>query len=101
MPLVGTREMFKVALEQGFAVGAFNVNDMEIVQGIVDAAREEGAPLILQVSAGARKYASQAYLTKLVEAALLTADLPSPSISTTAKTSRSAKTASTAASPPS
>jgi len=76
MPLVGTKEMFKVALEQGFAVGAFNVNNMEIIQGIVEAAAEEQAPLILQVSAGARKYARQEYLMKLVEAALQTADLP-------------------------
>ena len=76
MPLVGTKEMFKVAYNGGFAVGAFNVNNMEIVQGIVDAAAEERAPLILQVSAGARKYARQEYLMKLVEAALLTADLP-------------------------
>jgi len=76
MPLVGTREMFEVSYGGGFAVGAFNVNNMEIIQGIVEAAAEEDAPLILQVSAGARKYARQEYLTKLVEAALLTADLP-------------------------
>ena len=76
MPLVGTREMFRIAYQQGFAVGAFNVNNMEIIQGIVDAAKEENAPLILQVSAGARKYARQEYLMKLIEAALLTADLP-------------------------
>ncbi len=76
MPLVGTKEMFKVAYDGGFAVGAFNVNNMEIVQGIVDAGAEADAPLILQVSAGARKYARQEYLRKLVEAALETADLP-------------------------
>jgi fructose-bisphosphate aldolase class II len=76
MPLVGTKEMFKVAYGGGFAVGAFNVNNMEIVQGIVEAAAEENAPLILQVSAGARKYARQEYLMKLIEAALQTADLP-------------------------
>ncbi len=76
MPLVGTKEMFEISYGGGFAIGAFNVNNMEIIQGIVDAAAEEDAPLILQVSAGARKYASQAYLTKLVEAALETADLP-------------------------
>lgn len=76
MPLVGTKEMFHVAYDGGFAVGAFNVNNMEIIQGIVEAAGEADAPLILQVSAGARKYARQEYLTKLVEAALLTADLP-------------------------
>ena len=57
MPLVTTTEMFKKAYEGGYAVGAFNVNNMEIVQGIVDAAKEEQSPLILQVSAGARKYA--------------------------------------------
>lgn len=55
MPLVTTTEMFKKAYEGGYAVGAFNVNNMEIVQGIVDAAKEEQSPLILQVSAGARK----------------------------------------------
>ncbi len=76
MPLVSTREMFKKAYDGGYAVGAFNVNDMEILQGIVDAAKEENAPLILQVSAGARKYARHEYLVKLVEAALMTADLP-------------------------
>jgi len=76
MPLVSTREMFKKAYTGGYAVGAFNVNDMEILQGIVDAAKEQKAPLILQVSAGARKYARHEYLIKLVEAALMTADLP-------------------------
>ena len=70
MPLVTTTEMFKKAYEGGYAVGAFNVNNMEIVQGIVDAAKEEQSPLILQVSAGARKYAKHIYLVKLVEAAL-------------------------------
>lgn len=70
MPLVTTKEMFKKAYEGHYAVGAFNVNNMEIIQGIVDAAKEEQAPLILQVSAGARKYARHIYLTKLVEAAL-------------------------------
>lgn len=70
MPLVTTTEMFKKAYDGGYAVGAFNVNNMEIVQGIVDAAKEEQSPLILQVSAGARKYAKHIYLVKLVEAAL-------------------------------
>ena len=70
MPLVTTTEMFKKAYEGGYAIGAFNVNNMEIVQGIVDAAKEEQSPLILQVSAGARKYAKHIYLVKLVEAAL-------------------------------
>lgn len=69
MPLVSSTEMFKKAYGQ-YAVGAFNVNNMEIIQGIVDAAKEENAPLILQVSAGARKYARHTYLMKLVEAAV-------------------------------
>jgi fructose-bisphosphate aldolase, class II len=70
MPLVTTTAMFKKAYEGQYAVGAFNVNNMEIIQGIVAAAQEEQAPLILQVSAGARKYANHIYLTKLVEAAM-------------------------------
>ena len=57
MPLVTTTEMFKKAYEGGYAIGAFNVNNMEIVQGITEAARETNSPVILQVSAGARKYA--------------------------------------------
>ncbi len=71
MGLVTTRAMFARALNSDHAVGAFNVNNMEIIQGIVDAAAEEKAPLILQVSAGARKYAKPAYLLKLVEAAII------------------------------
>ncbi len=71
MPLVTTKKMFSDAYEGGYAIGAFNVNNMEIIQGIVEAAREERAPLILQVSAGARKYANSTYLKKLVEAALI------------------------------
>lgn len=71
MPLVNTREMFKKAYEGGYAIGAFNVNNMEIVQGITEACQELKAPLILQVSAGARKYANHTYLTKLVEAAVI------------------------------
>lgn len=70
MALVNSIEMFKKAYEGGYAVGAFNVNNMEIIQGIVSAAQEENAPLILQVSAGARKYANPIYLKKLVEAAI-------------------------------
>ena len=70
MPLVNTKEMFKKAYEGGYAIGAFNVNNMEIVQGIMRAASEEKSPVILQVSAGARKYAGQTYIMKLVEAAL-------------------------------
>lgn len=76
MPLVGTKEMFKKAYEGGYAIGAFNVNNMEIVQGITEAAGELRAPLILQVSKGARAYANHTYLVKLVEAALIETDLP-------------------------
>ena len=71
MALVTTKEMFAKALQSDYAIGAFNVNNMEIIQGIVEAAKIEQSPLILQVSAGARKYAKPAYLTKLVEAAIL------------------------------
>lgn len=71
MALITTTEMFKKALEADYAIGAFNVNNMEIIQGIVDAAQEENSSLILQVSAGARKYAKAPYLMKLVEAAIL------------------------------
>lgn len=76
MAMVNTREMFKKAYEGGYAIGAFNVNNMEIIQGIMEAGTEEKAPLILQVSAGARKYAGQNYIVKLIEAGLLEADLP-------------------------
>ena len=76
MPLVTTTEMFKKAYAGGYAIGAFNVNNMEIIQGIVEAATEEQAPLILQVSSGARKYANTTYLTKMVEAAVETSGLP-------------------------
>lgn len=75
MPLVSSKEMFKKAYGK-YAVGAFNVNNMEIIQGIVDAAKEEQAPLILQVSAGARKYAKHIYLIKLIEAAVEDTGLP-------------------------
>ena len=71
MPLVNTRDMFKKAYEGGYAIGAFNVNNMEIVQGITEACREEKAPVILQVSKGARAYANHTYLVKLVEAAVI------------------------------
>lgn len=70
MALVTSTEMFKKAYEGGYAIGAFNVNNMEIIQGIIEAAKEEKSALILQVSAGARKYASPIYLKKLVEAAV-------------------------------
>ena len=71
MPLVTTTEMFKKAYDGGYAIGAFNVNNMEIVQGITEACQEEHAPVILQVSKGARAYANHNYLVKLVEAAIL------------------------------
>jgi fructose-bisphosphate aldolase class II len=71
MSLVNTKELFKKAYEGGYAIGAFNINNMEIVQGVTDAAAELKAPVILQASAGARKYASPAYLKKLVEAAVV------------------------------
>lgn len=76
MPLVTTTEMFKKAYKENYAIGAFNVNNMEIIQGIVEAATEEKAPLILQVSAGARKYANPIYLRKMVEAAVEVSGLP-------------------------
>jgi fructose-bisphosphate aldolase class II len=76
MPLVTSTEMFKKAYEGGYAIGAFNVNNMEIIQGITEAAKEENAPLILQVSSGARKYANHTYLMKLVEAAEAETGLP-------------------------
>ena len=76
MPLVTSAEMFKKAYEGGYAIGAFNVNNMEIVQGITEAAAEVRAPIILQASAGARKYAKAVYLRKLVEAAVEDTGLP-------------------------
>ena len=76
MPLVTTKEMFKKAYEGGYAIGAFNVNNMEIVQAITEGAQEVKSPIILQVSAGARKYAKHEYLMKLVEAAVADTDLP-------------------------
>ena len=76
MPLVTTTEMFKKAYDGGYAIGAFNVNNMEIVQGITEAAKEVNAPLILQVSKGARAYANHTYLIKLVEAAIEETGLP-------------------------
>ncbi len=76
MPLLSPKDMFKKAYDGGYAVGAFNVNNMEIIQGIMEAGKEENAPLILQVSSGARKYAGQNYIMKLMEAALMDADLP-------------------------
>ena len=74
--LVGTQEMFKKALAGKYAIGAYNVNNMEILQAIAEAAEETRSPIILQVSAGARKYANQTYLIKLVQAALETTTVP-------------------------
>ena len=103
MALVTSTEMFKKAYDGGYAIGAFNVNNMEIVQGITEACKEEHAPVILQVSKGARAYANHTYLVKLVEAAVI--ECPEIShrvcIWTTAPTLRPARPASTAALPPS
>ncbi|MEI8377935.1 MAG: class II fructose-1,6-bisphosphate aldolase [bacterium] len=74
--LVGTKEMFQNALNGKYAIGAYNVNNMEILQAIAEAAEETKSPIILQVSAGARKYANQTYLIKLVEAALASTTVP-------------------------
>lgn len=76
MPKVTTTEMFKKAYSGGYAIGAFNVNNMEIIQGITEAAKEVNAPVILQVSKGARAYANHTYLVKLVEAAIEETGLP-------------------------
>lgn len=76
MPLVSPKEMFKGAYAGGYAIGAFNVNNMEIIQGIMEAGSEEQSPLILQVSAGAKRYAGLGYIIKLMEAALQETDLP-------------------------
>ena len=76
MPLVTTKEMFKKSMDEHFAIGAFNVNNMEIIQGIVDAAAEENSPVILQVSSSAIKYARIGYLRKMIEAALEEHDIP-------------------------
>ena len=106
MALVTSTQMFKKAYDGGYAIGAFNVNNMEIIQGITEAAMEEKAPLILQVSSGARKYAKHVYLMKLIEAAIEDASrapvltCPSACIWTTAIRSSCARAASTAGSPP-
>ncbi len=76
MSLVTTKEMFEKSMKEGFAIGAFNVNNMEIIQGIVDAAAKENSPVILQVSSGAIKYARIPYLKKMIEAALEEHDIP-------------------------
>ena len=76
MPLVTTKEMFEKSMKEGFAIGAFNVNNMEIIQAIVDAAAEENSPVILQASASAIKYARPTYLMKMVEAAVEETNIP-------------------------
>ncbi len=76
MPLVTTKEMFKKSMEEGYAIGAFNINNMEILQGIIDAAQEQKSPIILQASSGAIKYARIKYLMKMVEAAVEETDIP-------------------------
>ena len=76
MPLVNSTEMFKKAYAGGYAIGAFNVNNMEMIQAIVEAADECKSPVILQVSAGARKYANPVYLRHLVQAAVETTNIP-------------------------
>ena len=76
MPLVTTKNMFEKSMKEHFAIGAFNVNNMELIQGIVDAAAEEKSPVILQASSSAIKYARIGYLTKMVEAALEEHDIP-------------------------
>ena len=103
MALVTTTEMFKKAYDGGYAIGAFNVNNMEIVQGITEACREEKAPVILQVSKGARAYANHTYLVKLVEAAVIECpEHPHRSASGSRPRLRDLQEpASTAASPPS
>ena len=76
MPLVTTKKMFEKSMKEGFAIGAFNINNMEIIQGIVDAAQENNSPVILQVSSSAIKYARMPYLMKMVEAAVETTNIP-------------------------
>ena len=76
MPLVTTKEMFEKSMDEGFAIGAFNINNMEIIQGIVDAAQKQNSPVILQASSGAIKYARIKYLMKMVEAAVEETNIP-------------------------
>ena len=76
MPLVTTKEMFEKSMKEGFAIGAFNINNMEIIQGIVDAAEKQNSPVILQASSGAIKYARIKYLMKMVEAAVEETTIP-------------------------
>ena len=76
MPLVTTKEMFEKSMKEGYAIGAFNINNMEIIQGIVDAAQKQNSPVILQASSGAIKYARIKYLMKMVEAAVEDTTIP-------------------------
>ena len=76
MPLVTTKEMFEKSMKEGFAIGAFNINNMEIIQGIIDAAQKQNSPVILQASSGAIKYARIKYLMKMVEAAVEETNIP-------------------------
>ena len=76
MPLVTTKEMFEKSMKEGFAIGAFNINNMEIIQGIIDAASKQNSPVILQASSGAIKYAKIKYLMKMVEAAVEETNIP-------------------------
>lgn len=76
MPLITTKEMFEKSMKEGFAIGAFNINNMEIIQGIVDAAQKQNSPVILQASSGAIKYARIKYLMKMVEAAVEETNIP-------------------------
>jgi len=76
MALVTTKEMFEKSMKENFAIGAFNINNMELIQGIIDAAKEENSPVILQASASAIKYARINYLMKMVEAAVEEAEIP-------------------------
>ena len=101
MPLVTTQKMFKKAYENGYAIGAFNVNNMEIIQGIVEAATEENAPLILQVSSGARKYATPSICARWSKLPKKSAIFPSACTLITATRSNCARAASTADSTPS
>ena len=100
MPLVTTKEMFKKAYDGGYAIGAFNVNNMEIVQGITEAAKEVNAPLILQVSKGARAYANHTYLVSWWRLRLLRPVCPFACTWIMATALKPARAASTAASPP-
>ena len=76
MPLVTTKEMFEKSMKEGFSIGAFNINNMEIIQGIIDAASKQNSPVILQASSGAIKYARIKYLMKMVEAAVEETNIP-------------------------